>query len=50
MHTIAELIKDMSHSSLEGVFGVAGVIVFLCAIVAAAFYRIREIQKSEHHH
>jgi hypothetical protein len=29
MHIIAELIKDMSHSSLEGVFGVAGIFVFL---------------------
>jgi hypothetical protein len=49
MHIIAELIKDMSHSSLEAVFGVAGIFAFLGAIVASALYRIREIQKSDHH-
>jgi hypothetical protein len=50
MHTIAELIKDMSHSSLAGIFGVTAIFIFLGAIVASALYRIREIQKSEHHH
>jgi hypothetical protein len=49
MHIIIELIKDMSHSSLQGIFGVTGIFAFLCAIVAAALYRIREIQKSDHH-
>ena len=49
MHTIIELIKDMSHSSMEGIFGVAGIFLYLAAIVAAALYRIREIQKSDHH-
>lgn len=49
MHTILELIEHMTQSSIQGVIGVTGIVVFLCSIVAAACYRIKELQKHDQH-
>lgn len=48
-HILAELFKDMSHSTIQGFFGVSGIFLFMAAIVAAAIYRIEEGKKHSHH-
>ncbi len=47
MQTLLELLQNMSHSTLSGMIGVSGIIVFLAAIVGAALYRIWE-QQDDH--
>ena len=49
METVAALLKSMSHSSLPGFFGVAGIAVFLGCILAAAIYRIKEQMDQDEH-
>jgi len=50
MDTLRELITNMSHSSTEGMFGVAGIIIYFFAILTAACYRIKQNLKNEDHH
>ena len=50
MYTLWELLQNMSHSTLEGFFGVGGIFVFFIAIVCAAAYRIKEQMDEEEHH
>ncbi|MBT8762817.1 hypothetical protein KFV02_02600 [Desulfohalobiaceae bacterium Ax17] len=49
MDVILELIKNMSHSTTEGIFGVTAIFIYFIVIVAVAIYRIKEGQKEGHH-
>ena len=49
METLAALLSSMSHSTLSGFFGVAGILVFLGCIVGAAVYRIKEQMEQDEH-
>ena len=49
METVAALLTSMSHSTLQGVFGVAGILAFLGFIVGTALYRIKEQMDQENH-
>ncbi len=42
MHTLMELIKNMSHSSIEGFLGVSGIIIFLIIMVGSGIYRVKQ--------
>ena len=44
-----ELFENMLHSTIQGAVGVAGIFIYLAAIVTAACYRIRENMRDEHH-
>ena len=49
MDVVFELLKNMSHSTVPGIFGVLGIFTYLAAIVVAAIYRIREGMQQGHH-
>ena len=49
MYTIWELLQNMSQSTVEGFFGVGGIIIFFLAIVISAGYRIKEQMEEDHH-
>ncbi len=49
MHTILELLINMSHSTLPGVFGVIGIFLFMFGIIAAGLYRVTEAMEHEEH-
>ena len=46
---LGELFGNMLHSAIQGAVGVAGIFIYLAAIVTAACYRIRENMRDEHH-
>ncbi len=49
METVAALVCSMSHSSLQGFIGVAGILGFLGCILAAAIFRIKEQMDQDGH-
>ena len=49
MDVVFELLKNMSHSTVPGIFGVLGIFTYLGAILVAAIYRIREGMQQGHH-
>ncbi len=49
MQTLLELLQNMSHSTLSGMIGVSGIVLFFLALVGAAVYRIREQQEQDDH-
>ncbi|WP_456325092.1 hypothetical protein [Desulfonauticus submarinus] len=50
MQTLTELLTNMAHSSTEGKFGVAGILIFFIIIVATACYRIKQNLENEKYH
>ncbi len=51
MHTLFEVIKAMSHSTIEGFIGVTGIILFLITMVGSGIYRVKQqLEKEEEHH
>ena len=50
MHTIMELIQNMSHSSLQGGLGVTGILVFFALLVGAGLFRAKEMQEQDKGH
>jgi hypothetical protein len=49
MSVVSELVTNMGHSTEQGFFGVTAIYVYMVIIVAAAFYRIRQFCKEDHH-
>ncbi|GAB6888138.1 hypothetical protein JCM13304A_16360 [Desulfothermus okinawensis JCM 13304] len=50
MHTLLELIKNMSHSTIQGFFGVVGIFVFLITMVGSGIYRVKQqLEKDKSH-
>jgi hypothetical protein len=49
MSVVSELITNMGHSTEQGFFGVAAIYIYMAIIVTAAFVRIRQFQKEDHH-
>ena len=49
MQTLLELLQNMSHSTLSGMIGVSGIVIFFAAIVGAALYRVGEQQEQDDH-
>ncbi len=51
MHTLLELIHNMSHSTIQGFFGVVGILTFLALMVGSGIYRVKqELKKEQEHH
>jgi hypothetical protein len=49
MSMVSELITNMGHSTEQGFFGVTAIYVYMAIIVTAAFVRIRQFLKEDHH-
>lgn len=49
METVAALISSMSHSTIQGLLGVTGIVVFLGIIVVTAAFRIKEQMDQDEH-
>ncbi|WP_457571714.1 hypothetical protein [Desulfovulcanus sp.] len=49
MDVVIELIKNMSHSTTQGIIGVSAIFIYFVIIVAVSIYRIKEGQKEGHH-
>lgn len=49
MTTIAMLLNDMAHSTIAGMFGVAGIGLFFVAIVVSAIWRISQLIEADKH-
>jgi len=43
------LIENASHSTIPGIFGVAGIYTFMAVIVVTALIRISQGLKEDHH-
>jgi hypothetical protein len=50
MYTILELLKNMSHSTNDGIAGVIGIFVFFGLMVGAGIYRAYESYKHDSEH
>jgi F0F1-type ATP synthase epsilon subunit len=49
MHTLLELVKEMSHCTTEGFFGVLGIFLFLITMIGSGIYRVKQQLKKETH-
>ena len=49
MHTFLTLLENMVHSTLPGLIGGSGIILFLIGMLAAGVYRAIEAEKEEKH-
>lgn len=49
MSMVSELVTNMGHSTDQGFFGVTAIYVYMVIIVVAAFVRIRQSLKHDHH-
>jgi hypothetical protein len=49
MHTILELLINMSHSTIPGIFGVLAIFLFMFGIIGAGMYRVKEALDHEEH-
>ena len=49
METIAALIRDMMSSTIPGIFGVTGIVLFFMAIVVSAIWRISQLMEEDKH-
>lgn len=49
MHTLTELVANMGHASVQGVFGVTAIYLYLALIVGTAFVRIRQFARQPRH-
>ncbi|MFW5791681.1 MAG: hypothetical protein ACOCVU_03395 [Desulfohalobiaceae bacterium] len=47
METIAALIRDMMSSTIQGIFGVTGIVLFFLAIVISAIWRISQLMEED---
>ncbi len=47
MHTLIELLKNMSHSTIQGFFGVLGILTFLGTMVGSGIYRVKQQLEKE---
>ncbi len=50
MHTILELLKNMSHSTNDGFAGVIGIFVFFALMIGAGIYRAYQSFKQNQDH
>jgi len=50
MHTLIELLENMSHSTIQGFFGVLGIIIFLITMVGSGIYRVKQQLEKENSH
>ena len=49
MSIVSELVTNMGHSTEQGFFGVTAIYIYGVIIVTAAFIRIRQFMKEDHH-
>lgn len=42
METLLELIHNMTHSTIQGFFGVVGIFTFLALMVGSGIYRVKQ--------
>ncbi|MDQ7033208.1 MAG: hypothetical protein Q9M37_10925 [Desulfonauticus sp.] len=50
MQTLLELLHNMSQSSVQGMFGVAGIFLYFIAIISVSCYRIKQNLEEEKRH
>ncbi len=50
MDVLGTLFSNMGESTVPGMFGVGGILVYFVVIVGAALFRIKEIYQQEEHH
>ena len=47
MHTLLELFKNISHSSLIGIISVLGIFAFLFVMIGSGIYRVKQMLEKE---
>ncbi len=48
MHTLLELIKNISHSTGIGFIGVCGIFAFLFTMIGLGIFRVKQMLDKEH--